>query len=188
MGGRTEQHTIFTYQTSNTQFIDAPEDELVGPKDVELSNILWINIQPKQKLCILLDYICNIARWYKVLTIPHSTVPVPVITIVMMVIIIIMVIMVMRLFLNWCLHELYMLDLSNVPWIIRTAPMFVMCVWVTSVPYLTGQTPSINWLYLFKRKKYENFAWPPYCYFSFYKYYIYRSCIFSCKICFHTLS
>ena len=37
--GRTEQHTIFTYQTSNTQFIDAPEDGPVGPKHVELSNI-----------------------------------------------------------------------------------------------------------------------------------------------------
>ena len=42
---------------SNTQFIDAPEDGPVGPKHVELSNILWINIQPLQKLCILLDYI-----------------------------------------------------------------------------------------------------------------------------------
>ena len=38
--GRTEQHTIFTYQTSNTQFMDAPEDGPVGPKHVELSNIL----------------------------------------------------------------------------------------------------------------------------------------------------
>jgi hypothetical protein len=38
--GRTEQHAIFTYQTSNTQFIDAPENGLVGPKHVELSNIL----------------------------------------------------------------------------------------------------------------------------------------------------
>ena len=38
--GRTEQHTVFTYQTSNTQFIDAPEDGPVGPKHVELSNIL----------------------------------------------------------------------------------------------------------------------------------------------------
>ena len=36
----------FTYQTSNTQFIDAPEDGPVGPKHVKLSNILWINIQP----------------------------------------------------------------------------------------------------------------------------------------------
>ena len=44
--GRTEQHTIFTYQTSSTQFIDAPDDGPVGPKHVELSNILWINIQP----------------------------------------------------------------------------------------------------------------------------------------------
>ena len=44
--GRTEQHAVFTYQTSNTQFIDAPEDGPVGPKHVELSNILWINIQP----------------------------------------------------------------------------------------------------------------------------------------------
>ena len=44
--GRTEQHTIFTYQTNNTQFIDAPEDGSVGPKHTELSNILWINIQP----------------------------------------------------------------------------------------------------------------------------------------------
>ena len=44
--GRTEQYTIFTYQTSNTQFIDAPEDGPVGPKHVELSNILWINIRP----------------------------------------------------------------------------------------------------------------------------------------------
>ena len=35
-----EQHTIFTYQTSNTQFIDIPEDGPVGPKHVELSNIL----------------------------------------------------------------------------------------------------------------------------------------------------
>ena len=43
--GRTEQHAIFTYQTSNTQFIDAPEDGPVGPKHVELSDILWINIQ-----------------------------------------------------------------------------------------------------------------------------------------------
>ena len=38
--GRTEQHTVFTYQTSNTQFTDAPEDGPVGPKHVELSNIL----------------------------------------------------------------------------------------------------------------------------------------------------
>ena len=38
--GRTEQRTIFTYQTSNTQFIYAPEDGPVGPKHVELSNIL----------------------------------------------------------------------------------------------------------------------------------------------------
>ena len=38
--GRTEQHTIFTNQTSNTQLIDAPEDGPVGPKHVELSNIL----------------------------------------------------------------------------------------------------------------------------------------------------
>ena len=38
--GRTKQHTIFTYQTSNTQFIDAPEDGPVGPKHVELLNIL----------------------------------------------------------------------------------------------------------------------------------------------------
>ena len=38
--GRTEQHTIFTYQSSNTQFIDAPEDGPVGPKHIELSNIL----------------------------------------------------------------------------------------------------------------------------------------------------
>ena len=38
--GRTEQHTIFTYQTSDTQFIDAPEDGPVGPKYVELSNIV----------------------------------------------------------------------------------------------------------------------------------------------------
>ena len=37
--GLTNQHTIFTYQTSNTQFIDAPEDGPVGPKHVELSNI-----------------------------------------------------------------------------------------------------------------------------------------------------
>ena len=44
--GRTEQHTIFTYQTSSIQFIDAPEDGPVGPKHVELSNILRINIQP----------------------------------------------------------------------------------------------------------------------------------------------
>jgi hypothetical protein len=44
--GGTEQHTILTYQTSNTQFIDAPEDGPVGQKHVELSNILWINIQP----------------------------------------------------------------------------------------------------------------------------------------------
>ena len=43
--GRIEQHTIFTYQTSSTQFIDAPEDGPVGPKHVELSNILRINIQ-----------------------------------------------------------------------------------------------------------------------------------------------
>ena len=28
------------YQTSNTQFIDAPEDGPVGPKHIELSNIL----------------------------------------------------------------------------------------------------------------------------------------------------
>jgi hypothetical protein len=33
--GRTEQHSIFTYQTNNTQFIDAPEDGPVGPKHVE---------------------------------------------------------------------------------------------------------------------------------------------------------
>ena len=38
--GRTEQHTNFTYQISNTQFTDAPEDGPVGPKHVELSNIL----------------------------------------------------------------------------------------------------------------------------------------------------
>ena len=38
--GRTEQHTIFTYQTCSTQFIDAPEDGPVGLKYVELSNIL----------------------------------------------------------------------------------------------------------------------------------------------------
>ena len=38
--GHTEQHTIFTYQTSNTQFIDAPDDGPVGPEHVELSNIL----------------------------------------------------------------------------------------------------------------------------------------------------
>ena len=38
--GRTDQHTIFTYQTTSTQFIDAPEDGPVGPKHVELSNIL----------------------------------------------------------------------------------------------------------------------------------------------------
>jgi hypothetical protein len=38
--GRTEQYAVFTYQTSNTQFIDAPEDVPVGPKHVELSNIL----------------------------------------------------------------------------------------------------------------------------------------------------
>jgi hypothetical protein len=44
--GHTEQHAIFTYQTSNTQFIDATEDGPVGPKHVELLNILWINIQP----------------------------------------------------------------------------------------------------------------------------------------------
>jgi hypothetical protein len=37
--GRTEQHAIFTYQTSNTQFIDPPEDGTVGSKHVELSNI-----------------------------------------------------------------------------------------------------------------------------------------------------
>ena len=43
--GRTEQHTVFTYQANNTQFIDAPEDGSVGSKHVELSNILWINIQ-----------------------------------------------------------------------------------------------------------------------------------------------
>jgi hypothetical protein len=43
--GHTEQHAIFTYQTSNTQFIDAPEDGPVGPKHIELSNILRINIQ-----------------------------------------------------------------------------------------------------------------------------------------------
>ena len=30
---------------------------------------LWINIQPQQKLCILWDYICNIARRYAVPTI-----------------------------------------------------------------------------------------------------------------------
>ena len=30
----------FTYETNNTQFIDAPEDGPVGPKHVELSNIL----------------------------------------------------------------------------------------------------------------------------------------------------
>ena len=35
--GHTEQHAVFTYQTSNTQFIDAPEDGPVGPKHVELS-------------------------------------------------------------------------------------------------------------------------------------------------------
>ena len=38
--GRTEQHAVFTYQTSNTPFIDAPEDGPVGPKHVEPSNIL----------------------------------------------------------------------------------------------------------------------------------------------------
>ena len=39
--GRTEQRTILTYQTSNTQFIDAPaEDGPVGPNHVEPSNIL----------------------------------------------------------------------------------------------------------------------------------------------------
>ena len=38
--GRTEQHAVFTYQTSSSQFIDAPEDGPVGPKHVELSNIL----------------------------------------------------------------------------------------------------------------------------------------------------
>ena len=38
--GRTEQHAIFTYQTSNTQFIDAPEDGPVGSNRVQLSNIL----------------------------------------------------------------------------------------------------------------------------------------------------
>ena len=43
---RTEQHTIFTHPTSDTQFIDAPEGGPVGPKHVELSDILWINIQP----------------------------------------------------------------------------------------------------------------------------------------------
>ena len=59
---RTEQHTKFTYQTSNTQFIDAPEDGPVGLKHVELSNILGINIQPQQKMCILLDYICNLNK------------------------------------------------------------------------------------------------------------------------------
>ena len=65
---RTEQHAIFTYQTSSTQFLDAPEDGPVGPKHVELSNILLINIQPEQQLCILLDYICNIARRHTVPT------------------------------------------------------------------------------------------------------------------------
>ena len=44
--GRTDQHAVFTYQTSNAQSIVAPEDGPVGPKHVELSNILWINIQP----------------------------------------------------------------------------------------------------------------------------------------------
>ena len=37
--GSTDQHTIFTYQTSKKQFIDSPEDGPVGPKHVELSNI-----------------------------------------------------------------------------------------------------------------------------------------------------
>ena len=46
MYGRTKQHTIFTYKTSNTQFIDAPEDGPVGPKHVELLNILWRSIRP----------------------------------------------------------------------------------------------------------------------------------------------
>ena len=39
-------HNMFDSSTCNTQFIDAPEDGPVGPKHVELSNILWINIHP----------------------------------------------------------------------------------------------------------------------------------------------
>ena len=35
--GRTKQHAIFTFQTSITQFIGAPEDGPVGLKHVELS-------------------------------------------------------------------------------------------------------------------------------------------------------
>jgi hypothetical protein len=46
--GHTKQHTIFTHQTNNTQFIDAPDDGPVGPKHVEQSNNLLTYGHTKQ--------------------------------------------------------------------------------------------------------------------------------------------
>ena len=43
---RLEVVEVPSFHTSSTQFIDAPEDGPVGPKHVELSNILCINIHP----------------------------------------------------------------------------------------------------------------------------------------------